>query len=166
VARYSDEFRIGVLALLQGAGHPHNEHAVSEVYEHLKNKGSNITRRTILRWASGENVSHVPMDKVQDIVVQQKEDMGEALRILFWKLYEHALGDETIDQLKGAQAYTAMGIVLDKYRLVQGLPTEVVQVIMPAVEALKRAGKDPVEVFKQIEQQANAIADGNSQYAQ
>ena len=162
MANYSDDFKAGVLALLQGAGYPDNKFAVGEVHRHMKAQGNSISRKTIKRWADGEHIPNVQMDNV----VRYKKDMGTALETLFWKLYEHALGDETVDQLKGAQAYTAMGIVLDKYRLVEGLPTEVVQVIMPAVEALRRAGKDPVQVFQEMEKQANALADGSNQYSQ
>ena len=163
MAKYSDDFKAGVLAMLQGAGYPENEYAIGEVYRHMKTQGSSVSKDSIRRWAEGKHVNAT----VDGKVATHKKDMGTALESLFWKLYEHALGDETIDQLKGAQAYTAMGIVLDKYRLVQGLPTEIVQVIMPAVQALERAGKNPVEVFKEIERQANEIADnGSSEYTQ
>lgn len=155
MANYSDEFKAGVLALLHGAGYPDNKYAVGEVHRHMKAQGSDVSSKTIKRWAQGKHIANVQPDKV----VQNKRDMGTALQELFWKLYEHALGDETIDQLKGAQAYTAMAIVLDKYRLVEGLPSEIVQVIMPAVQALQRAGKDPIEIFREMERQANEIAD-------
>ena len=106
--------------MLHGAGYPENKYAFSEVREHFHSQGMNVSDNSLRRWAVGKNINGDAIAKVGE----HKRDMGAAMQDLFWDLIEHVSGDKTIDELKGVQAFTAMAIVFDKLRLLEGKSTE------------------------------------------
>lgn len=151
MAKYSDKFKASAVVTLQGAGYPDNPHKLKEIASSL-----NVPVRTLRRWYKSE--VGAPSDK---IVQQEKRDMSNELRKLFFKLIDHALDDDVIDEMSGQQAVTSMGIVFDKMRLLMGLPTQIVGIMPEVVSALERAGENPEEVFKRLIERANARADAN-----
>ncbi len=151
MSKYSDKFKASAVVTLQGAGYPDNPHKLKEVARSL-----NVHHRTLRRWFN--NDTGAPSD---NIVTQEKRDMSEELRKLFFKLIDHALDEDVITEMSGQQAVTSMGIVFDKMRLLMGLPTQIVGIMPDVVAALERAGEDPEQVFKRLIERANARVDAD-----
>jgi DNA-binding transcriptional MerR regulator len=151
MAKYDDKFKASAVITLQGAGYPDNPYKLKEVAKQLR-----VPHRTLRRWFNNE--TGAPSAR---IVTQEKRDMSEDLRKLFFKLIDHALDEDTIDEMTGQQAITSMGIVFDKMRLLMGLPTQIVGIMPEVVSALERAGENPEEVFKRLIERANHRAEIN-----
>jgi hypothetical protein len=84
--------------------------------------------------------------------------MQDDLRKLFFKLIDHALDEDVIDEMTGQQAVTSMGIVFDKIRLLMGLPTQIVAMMPQVVDAIERTGQKPEHVFQRLIDRANERA--------
>lgn len=148
MARYSDEFRAQVIALLDGANYYENKtKAVTEVYKYLQGK---VPMRTLYRWGNREN-----RPAPAKLVTEKKGNMADALEALTWALVEHAAQPDTIDDMSGREAATSIGIYIDKMRLLRGLPTEIIEVLPGFVDALAAMGKDPKEFMNRVIERAN-----------
>lgn len=120
MGKFDDEYRAGVVVMLQAEGYPDNPNALGKVHNYLKQKSPYPTKTTISNWFHG--VKNAPPSKKVD---DKKDDMVAALKALTWKLIEHANKDDTISDMSGQQAITSAGILIDKTRLLLEKPTEI-----------------------------------------
>lgn len=143
MAKYSDDFRAQVIALLDGAKYSANKtKAVNEVYHYLNGR---VPKRTLFRWGNREN-----RPAPAKLVTSKKGDLADALDGLIWQLVEHATDPDTIDEMSGRETSTSIGIYVDKVRLLRGMPTEIIEIMPDFVGALQAAGKEPKEFMKRV----------------
>lgn len=150
MSKFDDEYRAGVVVMLQSEGYPDDEFALGRVHQYLKQKAPYPTKTTISNWFHGVK-NPPPSKKVDD----KKGDMVEALQGLTWKLIEHAGKDETVTEMTGQQAITSIGILIDKVRLLTGLPTEIISILPDFVTAIERAGDSPENVMRRLIERSN-----------
>ncbi|KAB2865836.1 MAG: hypothetical protein K8L91_07885 [Anaerolineae bacterium] len=81
-----------------------------------------------------------------DIQAAQAE-LAEKFRLAAHKYLDHALKENVVEDTKGPQAITASAVAVDKMRLLQGLPTEILEVIPSFMQKAQRAGKDPLQIL-------------------
>lgn len=137
--RYDDKFRANALVLLEAAGFPNTEGALTRTASHL---GVPIT--TLSRWAKGE--SNPPP---ADVVAEKRAELSSLLR----QEIEGALG--AMASVRGEASYrdlgTVVGILTDKLQLLTGKPTEnnrtrivieYADVEIDAAQATRSAGTD------------------------
>lgn len=120
MGKFDDNYRAGVVVMLQTEGYPHDEFALGRVHNYLKQKAPYPTKTTISNWFHG--TKNAPPSKIVD---DKKADMVQALQSLTWKLVEHANADSTVSEMSGQQAITSIGILIDKTRLLLEKPTEI-----------------------------------------
>lgn len=112
---YDDQFRASAVVMLRSQGYPEMAGALSIVAKHLK-----VPASTLSRWYKG--TSNPPP---ANIVNTKKKD----LRTLYLdEIYEimNVLPDKREDASYGTLA-SAQGIFFDKIRLLDGLPTEIIE---------------------------------------
>ncbi len=108
--RYSDDDRANALAALAANG--------GNLSQTARQLG--IPKGTLLAWRDG--AAH---PEAVENSTPKKADMAAALKELAWDLLGD-LGDQARRQGAGlAQTATALGIVLDKARLLEGKPTQI-----------------------------------------
>jgi hypothetical protein len=158
MAKYTDEERANVIMMLHSTGFYDGDSgdgaktsSVRKVQGYFKGKYS---ERTIFRWGNGEN--NPAPDK---LVNTKKRDMADEFKELVWLLVDHVKDADTIGEMSGQQAVTSIGILVDKMRLLMGLPTTIVGIMPDVMSALERAGEDPEQVFKRLIETANKRAD-------
>lgn len=144
MAQYSDDFKANVVAAVTAAGWPDNPYKLAEVAREY-----HVPVRTARRWCEG-GVGAPPPPKV----AESKKDMAGALEIIAWRIITHLDNPDIISKLPAKDAATVLGILIDKMRLLRGLPTEIVALMPDVVTALDRLGQNPVEVFERIIQRA------------
>ncbi len=132
---YDDQFRSSAVLMLQSQGYPEVKGALSHVARHLK-----VPDMTLRRWFHG--IQNPPPNQVVD---EKRAD----LRTLFVNeiyaimgMLPDARGDATYQQL-----VTSMGIFFDKVRLLDGLPTEIVQLMPALISEIDKAGYSASDIF-------------------
>ncbi len=140
MAKYTDEFRAGAIAMLTAAGFDTNKaKAVEQVSRYYKGQ---VSERTLYRWGNGEN-SPAPAKLVRG----KKEELADVFERVAYKYLQHAEHPDVID---------------DEMRLLRGLPTEIISIIPDLVSAIQRSGDDPEQVFKRLLQRANERANART----
>lgn len=110
--RYDDKFRAGAIALLEAAGWPNTEGAMTRTANHLK-----IPVRTLSRWANQEN-NPAP----DELVIEKKADLADLLTAEI-EAALNAMGTARADA-SYRDLGTVIGILTDKLQLITGGPTE------------------------------------------
>lgn len=126
MASYTDEFRASAVLMLEAAGYPEKEGALTAVSKHLK-----MHSTTLRRWYTAE--SNPPPGK---IVAKKKTDLLESLTDL---LNVHiATAHQTILDANHGDVTRGIGILFDKIQLLQGGATENInnQVIVKVIEGV------------------------------
>lgn len=150
--RYTDEERASLIVMLQSEGYPTKLGALRKIAKY-----SGVPERTLQRWWKGDN--NPPPDK---LVAQKKGSMIDALESVAWKLVGSLDDDDAIADAPLQQRATAYGIVMDKLRLLQGLPTDIVQLVPDVVKAIQDLGQSPAEVFEGIIRRAKQHQDDHA----
>jgi hypothetical protein len=146
--RYTEKFKAGAVAMLQGAGYPNNVFKLQTVADELK-----IPVRTLRRWYMKESGAPIP-----EFVQAQKEDLADIFENVARKMLAYAGEDDVIEAMSGNAAVTSAAISVDKMRLLRNLPTEIIQIVPQLVFALEQAGLDPVLTFERMLQKAHEQA--------
>lgn len=110
--RYDDEFRANAVLMLEAAGYPGKEGALTAVSRRLS-----VPARTLSRWFNKEQ--NPPPDRLVKI---KKGELVEKLDDLAHMILDAMPGNVTEASLK--EQATALGIVIDKKQLLSGRPTE------------------------------------------
>lgn len=110
--RYDDEFRASAVVMLESAGYPEGEGALTRIANHLK-----MPRETLRRWALAKNNPPPPK-----LVTEKRLDLATLLR----REIEAALED--MPDARQDAGYRDLGtvaaILIDKLQLLEGKPTE------------------------------------------
>lgn len=141
---YDDQFRASAVVMLKSQGYPEMIGALSMVAKHLK-----VPTRTLRRWWTG--ASHPPPD---NLVTGKTFDMRGAIQAEMEAILTDmpvARADATYPQLG-----TVYGILFDKARLLDGLPTSVVAILPELVAELERSGVLARDVFQAMLNKAKA----------
>jgi|CXWK01.1.fsa_nt_gi transposase-like protein len=132
--RYDDEFRASAVLMLEAAGYPDREGALSHVSKHL-----GVSRSTLRGWIDG-TLNPPPADirhkKGLDLVAAIQEE----LTAIFPAMRERR-EDATYRELT-----TAAGILIDKLQLLTGKPTWRGEII----DLLKSGAITPDDVEKEL----------------
>ena len=122
MARYSDEERANAVLMLEAAGYPKTEGALSRVARRLS-----IPHQTLSRW--GRRAQNPPPHK---LVQEKKFDLIQAIR----DEVQAVLGDmpDARQDADYRALTTALGIMVDKLQLLTGEPTERVDMVSRIVE--------------------------------
>ena len=110
--RYDDKFRANAVIMLQAAGYPDKKGSLQRVANHLS-----VPSSTLHGWVNGN--SNPPPSDVQ---IEKKEDVIAAIQNELARLFpelDKARQDATYRELM-----VAMGIMVDKWLLLAGEPTE------------------------------------------
>ncbi|MEN6544445.1 MAG: hypothetical protein ABFE07_00210 [Armatimonadia bacterium] len=108
---YSDEFRASAVLMLDTAGYPNTEGALTRVSEHL-----GIPINTLKAWFTGAH--NPPPAKVRR---RKKIDLQQAIRQELAGLFPQMEGKRIEASYKDLA--TAAGILIDKLQLIEGKPT-------------------------------------------
>lgn len=154
MGKFSDSYRAAAVVMLQSEGYPQDPFAIGRVHEYLRQSSPYPTKTSLKNWFSGSH--NAPPSKILD---DKKRDMADEFKELVWLLVDHVKTPETIAEMSGQQAVTSIGILVDKMRLLMGLPTQIVGIIPDVIAALERAGENPEQVFRRLIETANKRAD-------
>lgn len=130
--QFSDNDKAAALAALDANG--------GNVYRTAKEIG--VPRSTLQEWANGR-VNH----DVPELRHLKKGELAEKLEQVAHAYTDHLLTKSTIVGTGAKDAAVTVGTAIDKMRLLRGLPTEIVAVLPPLVQALEEAGMKPSDVF-------------------
>ncbi len=141
---YDDQFRAGAVLMLRSQGYPAQPGALALVAKHLK-----VPERTLSRWARGEN--NPPPD---NLVSEKREDLRNLFLNEIYEIFK-VLPTARPDASYGTLV-TASGIYFDKIRLIDGLPTEILQVTSQLLDAFKQLDWDATAIFNDMLTKAKA----------
>lgn len=141
---YDDQFRASAVLMLKSQGYPEMEGALTAVAKHLK-----VPAMTLSRWFKGTNnppPNNIVIDKTRDL---RAMFLGEIYEIF------NELPQKRPDASYGSLV-TASAIYFDKIRLIDGLPTEILQVTSQLLEAFKVLDWDAAAIFNDMLVKAKA----------
>lgn len=134
--KYTDEFRAEAVALVYSKGYPDAPGALTKAASDLA-----VSRQLLTNWVTGAR-----NPPPQNLLQEKKQD----LRSMF-EAEIHAILDlmpEKRNEATYSQLTVALGIMFDKFRLLQNLPTEIVSILPVLMTSLTDRGLDPIAVFK------------------
>lgn len=130
---FSDNDKAAALAALDANG--------GNVYKTAKELG--VSYSTLHSWSNGVGVNS-DVSAVRD---EKKIELADKLEAVANRYADHLLEDATVLKTGAKDAAITVGTAIDKMRLLRGLPTEIIQVIPPLVQAIQDAGLQPADVF-------------------
>ncbi len=142
--RYDDKFRASAVVMLKSQGYPATEGALTFVAKHLK-----VPAMTLSRWFRA--AQNPPPN---ELVTEKEFDMRTAIQAemqAIVKAFPNARADAPYRELG-----TVYGILFDKARLLDGLPTAIVAVLPELVQALEDIDLDAADVFNSMLAKAKA----------
>lgn len=131
--QFSDNDKATALAALDANG--------GNVYKTARELG--IGRTTLEGWAKGRGVNHA-MPELRQV---KKRELADKLELVAHRYTNHLLMKSTVTETSAKDSAITVGTAIDKMRLLRGLPTEIVAVLPPLVQAIKDAGLEPSDVF-------------------
>lgn len=132
--RYDDDFRAAAVLMLEAAGYPDREGALSQVAGRL-----NLSRSTLRSWFTGE---HNPPPV--NIHHEKRFDLIQAIRDELASIFP-ALGGKR-DEATYRELVTAVGILTDKLQLLTGQPTWRGEII----DLLRQGAVTPADVETEL----------------
>jgi hypothetical protein len=142
---YDDKFRTSAVIMLEAAGYPKQEGALTRTAAEL-----GIPYRTLSRWFNKEQ--NPPPDY---LVREKRGELADVFEDIAYKYLTHASKDDVVEETQGKDAIIAAATATDKMRLLRGLPTEIVALMPEVISAINKMGKDPVTIFNDIIRRAN-----------
>ena len=136
---YTDDFRADCVLMLEAAGYPTKEGALTAVSNKV-----GVPARTISRWFNKEQ--NTPPDQ---LVNEKKGLLVNQLEDLAYKLVDVMGG--AVDDAPLRELATAFGIVVDKWQLLSNKPTAIVK--------LEQAIRDGRITPEQVREKYPTIAD-------
>jgi len=137
--RYTDEYRASAVLMLEAAGYPETEGALSRVADHL-----GMHYQTLSRWFRAVQ-NPPPNEMVQEKRFDLMEAIMDELRAI--------VGD--MKSVRSEASYkdlgTVFGILTDKHQLLTGKPTERVEHLETMLETL------PPDEYDNIIREAEAV---------
>lgn len=142
--RYTDEFRAGVILMLQAAGYPDKPGSLPQVARHV-----DVPANTIQRWIDKKNNPPPPQ-----LVVERKRELIEDLRKLLNLHIDTAV--DTVEHAKHSEVMTGLGILFDKIQLLNDKPTGIVRL----QRAIEEGDIDPAVIRERYPGLAAELLDG------
>lgn len=158
MSKFDDSYRAGAVVMLQSEGYPENAYAIGKVYDYLRQKSPYPSKTSLKNWFDGTKAA--PPSKIVD---EKKRDMLVSLNEWAWTIMEHGKNPDTVAEMSGQQAATSFGILIDKIRLLQGLPTEIVSIMPAFVSTMQQVGEDPETILRRMIERAKQRIDNNGQ---
>jgi hypothetical protein len=97
--------------------------------------------------------------RIQAVKVSVNDALDKLFEATARNYLMRANDPQAIADTKGKDAVIAAATALDKLRLLQGLPTEIIAVIPGLVETIRRKGYDPTEAMKTMLTQFASLPD-------
>lgn len=82
-----------------------------------------------------------------ELQVKASKALDMQFEELAHKYLERAIAESAMAKMSGRDFVMAAAVAVDKMRLLRDLPTEIVVVLPPLIEAIKQAGMSPTDVF-------------------
>lgn len=142
--RYTDEERAEAVVLLKANGWPDTPGALARTANE-----AGMDAVVLRRWALG--TSNPPPDNIVSVKTGTLIEKLERNAHLYLDRAE-----DTVEKTSGQQAMTTAAIAIDKMRLLQGLPTQIVAVLPDFLGALRAMGIDPDEFIRRTVTKAEA----------
>lgn len=145
--RYTDEFRAKAVATAIAEGYPQKKGALSQAARQL-----GIKHQLLRNWVIGsqnpppQEMLHEKRVELRDLLQAEMESIMESMQMKRATASYNALG-------------LVFGILFDKARLMDDLPTQIVAVIPELVDTIKRKGYDPVAALQTMKTQFAALPD-------
>jgi|SRR5579864_1205593 len=136
--RFTDEFRAVAVAATISAGYPQQKGALMRTATEL-----DISHVTLRSWVLREQ-NPPPSDLVQEKKADLKTLFDAEMRAIL-KVMPEKRADAGYSQLG-----TVLGILFDKMRLLDGLPTEIVSIMPELVSLMQERKLNPVLVFQSM----------------
>lgn len=135
---YDDKFRAMAVVMLKSQGYPAIKGSLTIVARHLS-----VPARTLSRWFNGEN--NPPPDNV---VSEKTFDMRAAIQAELEAIVKEMPSARS--EASYSQLGTVWGILFDKQRLIDGLPTEIKAIIPGLAKAYEKHGEKASEAFERL----------------
>ena len=142
--RYSDDFRAAAVALLEAHGYPNTKGAITAVSNRLQ-----VSDTVLADWFYGRQGS-----PPEFLLADKKDDLAMQFHRAAELMLAQATRSDKIDAMSAQQAITGAAIAVDKYRLLSGLPTEIVSVLPDADAAAKVLGVNLAMLLMQLVERA------------
>lgn len=146
--RYTDDERGMAIAMLQANGYPD----VPGSLQHTANS-TGIPVPTLLDWHTGNRWVD------SEVQAENKRSLSAMYREIAEKYAERTLADDNIQRANGRDAITVSAIAVDKMRLLEGLPTQIVSIMPDVIGALNALGQDAQQALLRIIARAEEQAD-------
>lgn len=113
---YDDKFRASAVVMLEAAGYPSKKGALMQVAGHI-----GVPHPTLSRWFNAQR--NPPPN---DVVQEKRQELSLRLEDLAHKLVDMAcrIADNADTDTSIQQVATSVGIVVDKWQLLKGKPTD------------------------------------------
>lgn len=117
-----------------------------------------LNSSTIYRWFPAQlqkikNAETVLPDETPytlELQVKASKTLDMQFEELAHKYLERAIEKDAMLKMTGRDFVMAAAVAVDKMRLLRDLPTEIVQVLPPLIEAMKQAGMNPATAFNEM----------------
>jgi transposase-like protein len=146
--RYTDEFRASAVLMLEAAGYPDAEGALSRVAAHL-----NVPHNTLSKWARG--VQNPPPSQLGQ---EKKADFLEQLQVIKGKVAEQII--TRIEDFEPRDLTGLLKIAAEVSELLEGKPTQRVETIEKWLDDLPADEYD--DVIAEAERIIRQSGGGNS----
>lgn len=144
--RYSDEVRATAVLLLQANGYPDKPGALMDTARSM-----GVPHSRLQDWYTGKENPPPP-----DMVLDLKEDLSSILEDVIRLNLDRARDPVAVSKTSAAQAMTTAAIAIDKQRLINGLPTEIVSVIPDYLGALRAMGTEALTIMQRTIERAES----------
>jgi hypothetical protein len=138
---YSDKQRAQACKLVEANNGSIDEQTLNDIRMLLN--APNLPRSTVFRWM--QDCNSATEKRLQDNY--DTDPLPVLLDGVARSYIRHSETKNAMDRTNGPQAMTAVGIAIDKMRLMQGLPTEIIQVMPALIEEIGKAGYSASDVF-------------------
>lgn len=146
--RYTDDERGMAVAMLQANGYPD---VVGSLQRTANSTG--IPVPTLLDWHTGNRWVD------SEVREENKRTLSQMYREIAEKYAERTLAEDNIQRANGRDAITVSAIAVDKMRLLEGLPTQIVSIMPDVIGALNALGQDAQQALLRIIARAEEQAD-------
>lgn len=135
--------------MLESEGYPDTKGSLQRVSDYSK-----VPPSTLHRWFHGKN-NPAP----SDVVNEKRRDLSSMIEGEIYEIFKVLPAKR--DEATYRELTTSVGILVDKMRLLQGLPTEIIQILPGFMDSLNKAGYDATEFFRKAQERLNMNANND-----
>lgn len=145
---YSDKARAQAIKLVEANDGVIDKRTLSDIRVLLKNP--TLPFKTVQRWCDGKKASD---EKRIEVDRYDTDPLPVLLEGVARTHIRHADSAQAVERINAQQAMTSAAIAIDKMRLLQGLPTEIIDTLpqlTKLIELIKSRGWKASEVFEDL----------------